>query len=397
MSGRFTLGIEEEFQLVNRRTLQLCSCVNSVLEKGTPYLEEKIKPEFTQSTIELISDVCPDIATARKELFTLRALLARLVSEEDMAIISAGTHPTSEWQDQETTDKERYNELEEEFQDVIRANIIFGLHVHVGVEGKDLAVRLINQARTWLPQLLAISSNSPFWHGRDTGIKSYRSAIWKHIHRSGIPEIIESWSEFEQYVQALVEMGCIDNGKKIWWDVRPHPFFDTIEFRVCDMPATIEDTLAIVALCQALIAKLVWCDEHNVAVPVLKRNYIEENKWRAMRYGLDAEVLDFVQHRRLSMRDAINETLDFVDDVVDELGSRQEMTRLRALLASPGGTGADRQLAIYQQTNDIQKVIELLMEQTMQGITLDAADLSHDFLKFKMYEEEAAPVGQQQK
>ncbi len=397
MSGRFTLGIEEEFQLVNRRTLQLCSSVNSVLEKGTPYFAEKIKPELTQSTVELISDICPDITAARNELYTLRALLARLLDEEGLAIISAGTHPSSKWQNQETTDKERYNELEEEFQDVIRSNIIFGLHVHIGVEGKDLAVRLMNQARTWVPQLLAISTNSPFWHSRNTGIKSYRSALWKHVHRSGLPEIIESWSEFEQYVQTLVEMGCIDNGKKIWWDVRPHPFFDTIEFRVCDMPATIEDTLAIVAFCQALIAKLAWCDEHNVAVPSLKRDYIEENKWRAMRYGLDAEVIDFVQHRRLSMRDAINETLDFVDDVVDDLGSRQELTYLRALLANPNGTGADRQLAIYQQTHDIQKVVELLMEQTMQGITLDAADLSHHSLKFKMYEEGAAVGGQQLK
>lgn len=396
MSGRFTLGIEEEFQLVNRRTLQLSSCVNSVLEKGTPYLEEKIKPELTQSTIELISDICPDITAARTELYTLRALLARLVEEDGLALISAGTHPTSEWQDQETTDKERYNELEEEFQDVIRSNIIFGLHVHVGVDDKEQSVRLMNQARTWLPQLLAISTNSPFWHSRNTGIKSYRSALWKHVHRSGLPEILESWNEFEQYVQTLVEMGCIDNGKKIWWDMRPHPFFDTIEFRVCDMPATIEDTLAIVAFCQALIAKLAWCDEHNVAIPALKRDYIEENKWRAMRYGLDAEVLDFVHHRRMSMREAIHETLDFVDDVVDDLGSRQEMTYLRALLANPDGTGADRQVAIYEQTHDIKKVVKLLMEQTMQGITLDAADLSHQSLRFKMYEEEAVG-GQQQK
>ena len=388
MPGRFTLGIEEEFQLVNRRTLQLSSGVNSVLEKGTPYLEEKIKPELTQSTIELISDICPDITAARTELYTLRALLARLVNEEGLALISAGTHPTSEWQDQETTDKERYTELEEEFQDVIRSNIIFGLHVHVGVDDKEQSVRLMNQARTWLPQLLALSTNSPFWHSRNTGIKSYRSALWRHVHRSGLPEIIESWSEFEQYVQTLVEMGCIDNGKKIWWDVRPHPFFDTIEFRVCDMPATIEDTLAIVAFCQALIAKLAWCDEHNVAIPILKRDYIEENKWRAMRYGLDAEVLDFVHHRRLSMREAINETLDFVDDMVDDLGSRQEITYLCALLANPDGTGADRQIAMYEQTHDIKKVVELLMEQTMQGITLDAADLSHQSLKFKMYEEE---------
>lgn len=387
MARRFTLGIEEEFQLVNKQTLELCSCVNSILEKGTPYLAENIKPELTQSTIELISDICPDIATARKELYTRRALLTRLVDEEGMALVSGGTHPSSRWRDQETTEKERYEELEAEFQEIIRSNIIFGMHVHVAVEGKDLAVKLMNQARTWLPHLLAISTNSPFWHGRNTGIKSYRSALWKRIPRSGMPGIIGSWQEFDDYVQALVEHGCIDNGKKIWWDIRPHPFFDTVEFRVCDMPATIEDALALAALSQALIAKLAWCHEHNVEVPVLTRDYLEENKWRAMRYGLDAEYIDFVGYRRMNMRDAVSETLDFVEDVVDDLGSRSEMTYLRALMNNPNGTGADRQLAVFEQTHDTNKVVELLIEQTMQGITLDAADLSHEALRFRMYEE----------
>jgi len=389
MAGRFTLGIEEEFQLVDRRTFHLRSSIKSVLEKGAPYFEEKIKPELTQSRVELISDICPDIATARKDLYTLRALMAKLADRDGLALVSAGTHPSSSWQDQDTTEKERYAELEEEFQDLIRSNVIFGMHVHVGVEDKELAIKLLNQARTWLPHLLAISTNSPFWTGRYTGIKSYRSALFKRIPRTGMPGILTSWNDFDRYVQDLVEMGCIDNGKKIWWDMRPHPFFDTVEFRICDMPATIEDTLALAALCQALIAKLTWCHEHNVDVPVLKRDYLEENKWRAMRYGLEAEAIDFVKLRRLSMRDSINELLDFVEDVVDDLGSRHEMNYLRALMVSPNGTGADRQAAVYEQTGDLQKVVELLMEQTMQGITLDAADLSHEFLKFKMYDKHA--------
>ena len=392
MAGRFTLGIEEEFQLVDHRTFQLCSCIKSVLEKGAPYFEEKIKPELTQSTVELISEICPDIATARKDLYTLRALMAKLADRDGLALVSAGTHPSSSWQDQDTTEKERYAELEEEFQDLIRSNVIFGMHVHVGVEDKELSIKLLNQVRTWLPHLLAISTNSPFWTGRYTGIKSYRSALFKRIPRSGMPGILTSLKDFERYVQDLVDMGCIDNGKKIWWDVRPHPFFDTVEFRVCDMPATIEDTLALAALCQALIAKLTWCHEHNVDVPVLTRDYLEENKWRAMRYGLDAEAIDFIKLRRLSMRDSINELLDFVEDVVDDLGSRHEMNYLRALMVSPNGTGADRQVAVFEQSGDLNKVVELLMEQTMQGITLDAADLSHEFLKFKMYDKHAGSV-----
>jgi len=389
MARRFTLGIEEEFQLVNRKTGHLCSGINSILEKGTPYFEEQIKPELTQSTVELISDVCPDMATARTELYTKRSLLSRLVNEEGMALISAGTHPSSSWEDQDTTEKKRYAELEEEYQDIIRSNVIFGMHVHVGVEGKELAVKLMNQVRTWLPQLLAISTNSPFWDGRYTGIKSYRSAIWKRVPRSGMPVILNSYDDFDQYVQVLVEMGCIDNAKKIWWDIRPHPFFDTVEFRICDMPATVEDTLALVALCQALIAKLTWCHEHNVDIPIFPRDYIEENKWRAMRYGLDAEVIDFTQRRRLSMRDAISETLDFVADVIDDLGSHHEMNYLRALLSKPEGTGADRQIAIYKETGDLQKVVELLIEQTMKGIELDNTHSPERFLKFKQYQ----PVG----
>jgi carboxylate-amine ligase len=389
MARRFTLGIEEEFQLVNRKTGQLCSGINSILEKGAPYFEERIKPELAQSMVELISDICPDITTARTDLYTMRTLLARLVNEDGLALISAGTHPSSSWADQETTEKERYAELEEEFQDIIRSNVIFGLHVHVGVEGKDLAIKLMNQVRTWLPQLLAISSNSPFWDGRYTGIKSYRSAVWKHMIRSGMPGILRSYAEFDQYVQDLVETGCIDNGKKIWWDIRPHPFFDTLEFRVCDMPATVEDTLALVALCQALIAKLTWCHEHNIDIPIFSRDYLEENKWRAMRYGLDAEVIDFTQRRRVSMREAISETLDFVGDVIDDLGSHHEMNYLRTLLSNPEGTGADRQIAVYKETGNLEKVVELLMEQTMKGIELDNTHSPERFLKFKRY----VPVG----
>ena len=386
MAGRFTLGIEEEFQLVNRQNRQLCSSINTILERGTPYFVEKIKPELTQSTVELISDICPDIASARNELYTLRAVLARLMGAEGMALISAGTHPSSSWLDQATTEKKRYVELEQEFRDVIRSNVIFGLHVHVGVQGKDLAIKLMNQARTWLPHLLALSTNSPFWEDRHTGIKSYRSVLWRRVLRSGMPGILTSWNDFDQYVQTLVETGCIDNGKKIWWDMRPHPFFDTIEFRICDMPATVEDTLGLVALSQALIAKLSWCHEHHVEIPIFTRDLLEENKWRAMRDGLDAEIIDFSNRRRLRMRDALHETLDFVEDVIDDLGSRHEIDYLRALINSPDGTGADRQIAVYKQTGDINKVIELLMEQTMQGITLEAADLSQSFLKFKMYE-----------
>jgi carboxylate-amine ligase len=387
MTDRFTLGIEEEFQVVKQETGDLCSCAQSILEKGAPYFDEQIKPEMLQSTVEFVSSVLPDMGAARTELATSRTLLAKLAQEEGLALISAGTHPTAHWRDQERTERDRYSELEEEYQDVGRSILIFGLHVHVGIEDDEVAIKVMNQVRSWLPQLLAISSNSPFWAGHPTGIKSFRSVVWKRFPRSGMPEVFASRAHYERYVQDLIDMGCIDNAKKIWWDMRPHPFFNTLEFRINDMPGTLEDTLGIAALCQALVAKLVHLHEQGRDVPIFARDYIEENKWRAMRYGLDAEVLDFAGKRTLSMRNALQETLDFVDDLVDELGSRREMNYLRALLADPRGTGADRQMAVYQESNgDLDKVTKFLQEQTMQGISLGSADLSQQVLRFKMYQ-----------
>lgn len=379
MSARFTLGVEEEFQIVDRRTGQLSPSILTILEKGAPYFGSKIKPEMLQSTVELITEVLPNIAAARLELQTLRAKLAQLLAAEGLALVSAGTHPSSLWLDQPTTPNPRYAELEEEFQDVGRAILIFALHVHVGIESSEIALAIMNQVRTWLPHLLALSSNSPFWAGRFTGLRSYRSVVWRTFLRSGISDSFASRSDYDRYVQDLLTSGCIDNAKKIWWDVRPHPFFNTLEFRIFDMPATLEDTVALVALCQALVAKLTWLHKRNMGVYVLPRNLIEENKWRAMRYGLDAQVIDFVQGRRLSMRESISELLDFVDDVLDDLGSHREIHHLRMLLEDARGSGADRQIAIYQQTGSVKAVIEFLMEQTIEGITLDSTEESFQF------------------
>jgi glutamate---cysteine ligase / carboxylate-amine ligase len=368
MAKPFTIGIEEEFQLVDRQTGQLYPGIQTVLEHGQAIFGEQVKAEMLQPTVELISEILPDIPTARKEMRTARAKLARLVGEEGLALISAGTHPTALWQEQPKTPHERYNELEEEYQDVARSILIFGLHVHVGVEKKEMAVTLMNQLRTWLPHLLALSTNSPFWAGRHTGLKSYRSVVWKPFPRSGIPEVFPSWNDFDAYVQALIKTGSIDNGKKIWWDIRPHPFFNTVEFRIFDMPGTVEYTIAIAALCQALVAKLTRLNKAGLWTPMLSSHFIEENKWHAMRSGLDAEVIDYVQGRRHSMRESISELLDFVDDVIDDLGSRPEIDHLRGVLEDKHGTGADQQIAIYQETGNLDDVVQFLMQQTMKGI-----------------------------
>jgi len=374
MAAPFTIGIEEEFQLVDRQTGQLSPGIQSILERGHAIFGEQIKAEMLQPTVELISDILPDIVTARKEMQVLRGRLARLAQEEGLALVSAGTHPTALWQDQLRSPHERYAQLEDELQDVARSILIFGQHIHIGVENQEAAVILMNQLRTWLPHLLALSSNSPFWAGRLTGLKSYRSVVWKPFPRSGVPEVFPSWRDFDSYVQDLIKTGSIDNGKRIWWDIRPHPFFSTIEFRIFDMPGTIDDTIAIAALCQALVAKLTRLNKAGMLTPMLSTHFIEENKWHAMRSGLDAEVIDYVQGRRHSMRESISELLDFVDDVLDDLGSRHEINHLRGVLEDSHGTGADHQIAIYEQTGSIDAVIQFLMQQTMKGIPAEIVE-----------------------
>ena len=367
MPDRFTLGIEQEFQLVDSQTGELCSCIDDILEKGTPLLGEKIKSESKQAAVELTTGICSTIADARQEISTLKSRLKQIVAREGVALIAAGTHPSALWQNQKTTPGEHYQQLEDNLQDVERMLVIYGLHIHVGVDSNELAITLMNQLRTWLPHLLALSSNSPFWQSRNTGLKSYRTALWKPIPYSGVPEIMPSWNHFEHYIDDLISTGCIESAKDICWDIRPHTLFGTIEFRICDMPSTTQDILALAALCQALVIKLTRLYEHNILHYVSPRDYIEVNKWSAMRYGLDADVVDFMKRRRIPMRDAIHELLDFVEDVVEDLKCEREMQYLRTLLVDPVGTGADRQNAVYQRTGDINQVTRFLIQRTMNG------------------------------
>lgn len=357
----FTIGIEEEFQLVDPQTGQLCSSIEAILANESVRQETTVKCEYFQSMIEVVSRVCPDITTARQELFAARSNLLALAQKEGLTIISAGTHPDARWHLQQRTERERYQRLEEELQDVARSWLTFGFHVHIGVGNRELAVTLMNQARTWLPHLLALAANSPFWEGRETGLKSYRLALGGGAPRVGIPQVFASFQEFEQYEKSLILTGCISDGRDFWWDIRPHPTYNTIEFRICDMPATLQDSVALVALCQALVAKLFWLHKKRQDMPVLSRDLLEENRWQSMRYGLDATIVDFIRLRPLSMRAALEDLFSFVDDVLDDLGSRQEIEYLRQLVHNPGGTGADQQLAIYRQTQSIQRVIEHLI------------------------------------
>ncbi len=368
MPGKYTLGIEEEFQLVDAVTGSLKSGIVPLMALAQDRLGDHLKAEFLQCTAETVTGVCPSIAAGRAEAFYLRATTSKLAEELGLRLLSAGTHPSDDWQSQDRTDHPRYEELDEQLQEVARSILIFGLHVHVGIENRDHLIDIMNQARNYIPHALALASNSPFWQGRQTGYKSFRTTIWQRFPRSGLPDIYPSNVEFERYVNALVVTNSIDNGKKIWWDARPHPFLPTLEFRVCDMPATPDETIALAALFQALVAKLDWMRARGMSLHLYPTSWLNENKWRAARYGLDGKFIDFANLREIPIRDAIHELLDFVDEIVDDLGSRQEITFIRQLLDSSEGTGADRQLAVYEQTGDLTSVTRWLIQATMQGI-----------------------------
>src|SRR5215813_9031742 len=323
MFDQFTLGIEEEFQIVDPQTRELRSHVAEILEEGKMLLGEQIKPEMIQSQIEVGTGICKNIQEARADITRLRSIISALAEKNGLVIVAASTHPISRWQDQKIFEDERYELLVQELQTVARSLLIFGLHVHVGVADPERRIHIMNEARYFLPHLLALSTSSPFWMGHDTGLKSYRTAVFRRFPRTGIPDRFESWSEYENYIRLLVDLHCLDNAKKIWWDIRPHPTFGTLEFRICDVPTAPRATIAIAALAQAIIVKLYKLRIRNLGFRTYHRRLIEENKWRAARYGLDGKLIDFGRREEVPMRHLAAELLEFVDDVVDELDSRR--------------------------------------------------------------------------
>lgn len=366
-SKLFTLGIEEEFQIIDPETRELKSHIQQIIAGNhEPRLAEQLKPEMHQSVVEIGTRVCENIEEAREDLLELRTILARTAKEAGMRIAASGTHPISHWKDQDITEHPRYKEIIEDMQMVARANLIFGLHVHVGIIDREDALKIMNEARYFLPHILAFSSNSPFWVGRNTGFKSYRVKVFDRFPRTGIPEYFDSLGEYESFLKLLVKTNCIDNAKKIWWDIRLHPFFDTLEFRICDVPMRAEESLMIAALFQAIVAKLHKLRKQNLGFRTYRRSLIMENKWRASRYGLDGDLIDFGAEKEVSCRDLLNEILEFVDDVVDDLGTRKEFNNFPKLLAR--GSGADRQLDVWNQSNDLKKVVDYIIKETHQGL-----------------------------
>jgi carboxylate-amine ligase len=366
MQTKFTVGIEEEFQIVDPETRDLRSSVTEILAQGSELLKEQIQKEMFQAMIEVGTEICDDVEQARSEVIRLRRVVGELVEAAGGRLVASGAHPFGDWQNMDITDDERYSSLTEQLQDIARSIAVYGLHVHVGVDDRDHSIELMNEARYFLPHILALSVNSPFWEGRNTGIKSYRSVIWGRMPRSGIPDSFRSWDDYRAFVDMLIATHSIDEPKKIWWDIRPHPKFSTLEFRVCDMPTRVEETVALAALFQAVVAKLSRLRSRNLGFRIYQRSLIAENRWRAMRFGIDGKLIDFGKGLEVPMRELGEELLDFVDDVVDELGSRRAMETVHHILRN--GTGADRQLAVYEQTNDLRAVVDFLANETMRGV-----------------------------
>ncbi|MBC7587459.1 MAG: carboxylate-amine ligase [Chitinophagaceae bacterium] len=357
----FTLGVEEEYMVMDPQTRELKSHEQKIVHEGQKLIKDKVKAEMHQAVVEVGTDICADVDEAFKDVATLRGTISQIAGDLGLWVGASGTHPFSHWESQLITDHVRYSQIVNELQEAARSNLIFGLHVHVGMENNDMAMHIANSARYFLPHVYALSTNSPFWEGRKTGYKSFRTKVFDKFPRTGIPDYFESYEAYQRYVNILIKTGCIDNAKKIWWDLRVHPFFNTVEFRICDVPMTAMETIAIAALFQAICAKLYKLRHKNLNFIMYQRALITENKWRAGRYGIDGSLIDFGKEAEVNTRLLIFELLDFVDDVVDDLGSRHMINHITKMMEN--GTGADRQLKVYEETNNLVSVADYIHDQ----------------------------------
>jgi carboxylate-amine ligase len=361
-----TLGIEEEYQIIDPQTRELKSYITEILA-GDKLLLDEVKPELHQSMIEIGSRVCRTPQELRAELVRLRGMVMDLAAKSNLVIAAAGTHPFSCWTKQEITPLERYVGVQQDLQDLAQQLLIFGTHIHVGIEDKDFLIEAMNVSRYLLPHVLALSTSSPFWQGRRTGLKSYRSIVFRNFPRTGVPPILRSHAEYDELLASLVATKCVPDGSKIWWDARPHHAFPTLEFRVCDVCTRVEEAVCLAAILQAIVAKIWKLRRDNLTFRLYPPALIEENKWRAVRFGLDGNLIDFGKAKELPARELITEMLEwFVDDVVDELGSRREVEYAFEIMR--GGTSADRQLSVYEQTGDLRSVVDRIVAETAEGV-----------------------------
>jgi carboxylate-amine ligase len=367
MAHRFTIGVEEEFQIIDPETLELRSHVVQLLSSAAARgVGDLVKQEMHQSIVETGTKICENVSELRLEMHRTRSELVLAAESTGLRVAAAGTHPFSSWIDQVISPGERYQHIVEEMGQLARSLLIFGMHVHIAMPDKQTTIDMMNMVRYFLPHLLALSTSSPFWMGRNTGLKSFRTTVFRRFPRTGIPEVFESWSEYENFINLLVKLNCIDTGKKIWWDVRPHPMYGTLEFRMFDTATRVEEAVAIAALTQAIVVKLHRLYTRNQSWRLYRRALIEENKWRAARYGIEGKLIDFGREAEVPMRELMLELMEFIDDVVDDLGSRSAVDYIHTILNE--GTSAERQLRVYQQTGDLKDVVRHLVMETRASV-----------------------------
>ena len=361
-----TLGIEEEYQVVAPETGELRSYITQILKDGR-ITGEYVKPELHQSVLEVGSSICHTPTEIREEIVRLRTAVIDLAAKEDLKILAAGTHPFSSWMEQEITPLERYMDVAENLQELAKRNLIFGMHVHVGIEDQEFLIDAMKVARYFLPHVLALSTSSPFWMGRKTGLKSYRSVAFKNFPRTGIPPAFDTYASYDQIMHTLVNANCIPDASKIWWDIRPHHLYPTLEFRVCDICTKVDEAVCLAAIFQAIVAKLWKLRRDNMTFRVYPMSLIEENKWLAVRYGVQGNLLDLGQERGRPAQDVIGELIYwFLDDVIDDLGSREQVEYALTILKE--GSSADRQLAVFEKTGDLKAVVDHLIAETAEGL-----------------------------
>lgn len=364
--SKFTIGIEEEYQIIDPVSREMTSYIQEFLERGRLILHDHIKAEFLQSQVEIGTSICHSIGEARDEITRLRRHIVEIAEQGGVRVAAASTHPFSSWSSQQVTAGERYTKLAAQMADLARQMLIFGMHVHVGIPDKELLIDVMNQARYFAPHLLALSTSSPFWAGRETGLKSYRSVVFEMLPRTGIPPAFGAWAEYQGFIDTLVSTNCIDDPTKIWWDMRPHPKFPTLEFRFCDVCTRVDDVLCLTALLLAIVTKLVKLRRYNQSWRRYRHHLITENKWRAVRWGIDGQLIDFGTRKEVPVRTLVHEILELIDDVVDEIGVRREVEHVHRILDE--GTSADRQLRVYHETGDLKAVVDHLVAETKAGL-----------------------------
>lgn len=371
----FTIGIEEEYLLVDRATRDLVTEPSEALiEACQARVKDFVRPEFLRSQIEIGTRVCRTIGQARDDLAWMRRSVAEVAAENGMAPIAASTHPFAEWQEQQHTDKQRYHILARDLQAVARRLQICGMHVHVGIDDDDLRIDLINQAVYFLPHLLALSTSSPFWRGQDTGLKSYRLSVFNELPRTGLPDHFDSFREYQRHVDVLTRAGLIADASVLWWDIRASANFPTIEMRITDVCPLLEDAVCIAALFVCVLRLLYRLRCRNQRWRIYPAMLINENRWRAQRYGLDEGLVDFGKGEVIPFADLLEELLDMIAREAEEMGCTAEVAHARHILER--GTSAHRQLAAYAKATEagadphaaLQAVVDLLIEETVTDL-----------------------------